>query len=449
MDTCSADQGPRARELSNTSAHALAGKGAAAPQQFHVIAFEGPDLYSRAGGIASRVSGLTQGLADAGFETHLWFVGDPDLPGHERRGCLTLHRWCQWISRHHPGGVYECEEGKREDLALSLPPYLLEHVLSPGLRAGGRAVVLAEEWQTVDALLHLDWLLRRAGMRERVQLYWNANNVFGFERIDWPRLSRAAHITTVSRYMRYRMWSYGIDPTVIPNGLSADALLPPDRAAVSELRHRLRERTVLCKVARWDPDKNWLLTIATVAELKRFGAHPLLVARGGVEPHCLEVLAKAAALGLRVVERPLGSHTPRGLLDSLDDLHGVDVISLRSPLTPDCRRVLFRAAAAVMANSGHEPFGLVGLEAMGAGGLACTGATGEDYAVPGRNAIVLQTQDPREFVATFHHLRGARDEERALRRAGRATAVQYAWGEIIRRVLLPHLAVTTAASTLR
>jgi hypothetical protein len=30
----------------------------------------------------------------------------------------------------------------------------------------------------------------------RVTILWNANNTFGFDRIDWERLSRAAVITT-------------------------------------------------------------------------------------------------------------------------------------------------------------------------------------------------------------------------------------------------------------
>ncbi len=63
--------------------------------QFHLLSFEGPDDYARAGGIATRVSGLGQALADAGFDTHLWFIGDPDLAGHETRERLHLHRWCQ------------------------------------------------------------------------------------------------------------------------------------------------------------------------------------------------------------------------------------------------------------------------------------------------------------------------------------------------------------------
>jgi glycosyltransferase involved in cell wall biosynthesis len=407
--------------------------------QFHVVSFEGPDPYACAGGIASRITGLTQALAELGLDTHLWFIGDPALPGHERRGALTLHRWCQWISTHHAGGVYDGEEEKRADLVASLPPYLTEHVLLPYLRTpGARAVVLAEEWHTVDAVLHLDWLLRRAGARERVQIFWNANNVFGFERIDWRRLRDAAALTTVSRYMRYRMWAHGVDPAVIPNGLARDAFVPPHRGAVSGLRARLRDRTVLGKVARWDPDKNWLLTIDTVGELKRHGFAPLLIARGGVEAHRGEVLAHAARRGLRVVDcAPPPSLD--GLLGCVGVMQRADILNLRTPLTPETRRVLFRGADAVLANSGHEPFGLVGLEAMAAGGLACTGATGEDYARPGHNAVVLQSQDPREFVGVLRRLRADPSSERELRRNGRATAIQFAWREIVDRLLLPHI----------
>ncbi|HUE95706.1 MAG TPA: hypothetical protein VMN39_03555, partial [Longimicrobiaceae bacterium] len=130
--------------------------------QFHILSFEGPDAYSRAGGIATRVEGLARALADLRLETHLWFVGDPDLPGHEEQGDLHLHRWAQWVSRHHPGGVYDGEEGKRLEYAASLPPYLLREVLGPYLRAGGRGVMLAEEWHTADAVLHLAGLLGAA-----------------------------------------------------------------------------------------------------------------------------------------------------------------------------------------------------------------------------------------------------------------------------------------------
>ncbi len=407
--------------------------------QFHVLSFEGPDGYARAGGIASRIDGLTLALASLGYETHLWFVGDPERPGHEQRGNLHLHRWCQWISRHHPGGVYDGEEGKRADFSHTLPPFLLDEVLLPHLAIGGEAVILAEEWQTADAVVHLDWLLRERGLRERTSVLWNANNVFGFDRIDWPRLDRASVLTTVSRYMKHSMWSRGVDPIVIPNGLSPDAFVPPEAAALRAFERRFEARTVLAKVARFDPDKRWLGALEIVEALRAKGERPLLIARGGSEAHGHEVLAAARAMGLRVSERSATAEGATGLLGQLDDLDRVDVVNLRAPLDPEACRVLLRAADAVLANSGHEPFGLVGLETMAAGGVACTGCSGEDYAVSGRNALVLQTTDPLEFVGLFRRLRANPGEEAAIRRAGRITARESAWTEVIRRQVLPRL----------
>jgi glycosyltransferase involved in cell wall biosynthesis len=109
---------------------------------------------------------------------------------------------------------------------------------------------------------------------------------------------------------------------------------------------------------------------------------------------------------------------------------------------PEARRLLFRCASAVLANSSHEPFGLVGLEAMAASGVACTGISGEDYAVPGRNAVVLQTQKASEAVAKLERLLQRPSEARALRRAGVSTAKQYAWNTVIERNLLPQIELT-------
>jgi glycosyltransferase involved in cell wall biosynthesis len=103
----------------------------------------------------------------------------------------------------------------------------------------------------------------------------------------------------------------------------------------------------------------------------------------------------------------------------------------------------------VLANSGHEPFGLVGLEAMAVGGLACTGYSGEDYAVAGRNAVVLQTSDPREFVDQYLRLRDDPMEEQAIRRAGCVTSRQYAWPEVIERNLLPWMDVESSVASAR
>jgi glycosyltransferase involved in cell wall biosynthesis len=128
-----------------------------------------------------------------------------------------------------------------------------------------------------------------------------------------------------------------------------------------------------------------------------------------------------------------------GAAEALDQLNGADIVNLTSFVDPESRRLLFRAVDAVLANSAHEPFGLVGLETMAAGGLACTGCSGEDYAAPGQNALVLETEDPHEFMALFRGLRTHRARAQQLRRAGRSTARRYAWPEIVEGVLLPRV----------
>lgn len=408
--------------------------------QFHVISFEGPDAYSKVGGLATRVNGLVEALAAMDFQVHLWFVGDPDLPGHETHENLHLHRWCQWISKHHRrGDVYAAEHAKADDFARSLAPYMVDGVLGKHLRDGGRAIVMGEEWQTSNTVLNLDWLLRREGLRKRVTLFWTANNIFGFDQIDWKRLAQAAKIATVSRYMKSQMQPYGVDPVVISNGLSPDAYLPPDRATTAFMRSRFRDRTVITKMARWDPDKRWLESIEIISDLKRRGMRPLFIARGGTEPYGKRIMAAARRAGLRVVERSNSRGSIASEIRALEYLEDADVVNLRSHVEPDVRRILFRASDVVLANSVHEPFGLVGLEAMAAGGIACTGYSGEDYAVPGRNALVLQSGDPREFVELYKPLADNAAKARVMRRAGRSTAKQYAWPQVIERNLMPQL----------
>jgi glycosyltransferase involved in cell wall biosynthesis len=253
-------------------------------------------------------------------------------------------------------------------------------------------------------------------------------------------MSEAATLTTVSRYMKHTMHPFGVDPVVIPNGLEPDAFAPVAAESVSAFANRLAARLVLAKVARFDPDKRWLMTIDIVAELKQHGARPLLVARGGIEAHGRDVLARARALGLSISERTAGPG-PEGLIAALQRIDDVDIVLLRAHLDREARRLLFRCASVVLANSSREPFGLVGLEAMAAEGVACTGISGEDYAIPGHNAIVLQTQSPQEAVAQIERLQARPNEARAIRQSGADTARNYAWGTVIARNLMPQLEI--------
>jgi len=97
---------------------------------------------------------------------------------------------------------------------------------------------------------------------------------------------------------------------------------------------------------------------------------------------------------------------------------------------------LYGSADAVLANSGHEPFGLVGLEVMAAGGLAVTGATGEDYADAYRNALVVETDDTIELVTELNLIQQRPRLAAAIRRRGRVTARAYTWEKVIEQLLL-------------
>jgi len=125
------------------------------PSATHVaiVSFEGPDRYSTVGGLATRVTDLAPALSARGYPvTHL-FVGDPKLPADERRDGIRFIRWGQWISRHHPVNVYDGEWGKWRDMSDNAPRWLVENVVAPAARDGGRAVLLFEDWQTADAAI--------------------------------------------------------------------------------------------------------------------------------------------------------------------------------------------------------------------------------------------------------------------------------------------------------
>lgn len=400
---------------------------------FLLLSFEGPDNYSMAGGLGMRVTQLSNALAKKGFPTQLLFVGDPQMPGREYRmgGRLLLHRWCQWISKYYPTGVYEGEEAKLHDFNGSVPHFILEQIARPAIAAGKFLVVLGEEWHTAETMCRLSDMLHHEGLRNRAVFFWNANNTMSFDRINWGRLAFTTTITTVSKYMKHRMWDLGVNAQVIPNGIPNTVLQKVDERDVARIRNSLEKDLILCKVARWDPDKGWNAAVEATATLKNAGYKVALLARGGIEPHGQEVLRNASRLGLRVAEAWAGADGPEACFSAIARAADADVVNIRSHLNLDCLRVLYRASHAVLANSGHEPFGLVGLEAMASGGVAFTGATGEDYAIHRRNSVVHETGGSWEIVSNLLYLREHPEEEERMRRAARNSARLFAWEKVV------------------
>jgi len=404
---------------------------------FLLVSFEGPDNYSMAGGLGMRVAQLSHALAKTGFPTQLLFVGDPHLPGRESRvgGRLLINRWCQWVSQYYPKGVYDGEEAKLYDFNESLPHFILENVARPAIAAGKVLVVLGEEWHTADLMCRLSDLLYNEGLRDRAVLFWNANNTMSFHRINWGRLAYTTTITTVSKYMKHLMWDLGVNAQVIPNGIPSSALQKVDERDVGQLRSSLKKDLILCKVARWDPDKGWNAAVEATATLKRAGLRVVLLARGGIEPHGAEVLGNASRLGLRVTDAWPGGSDYEDYFSAIARASDGDVVNIRCHLPLDFLRVLYRGSHAVLANSGREPFGLVGLEAMASGGVAFTGSTGEDYAIHRRNCVVQETGTSWEIVSNLLDLRDYPAEAERMRRAARHSARLFTWEKVVENLV--------------
>ncbi|MGP6159651.1 MAG: glycosyltransferase family 4 protein [Vulcanimicrobiaceae bacterium] len=396
-----------------------------------LLSFEGPDRYSSIGGLGTRETAFARALGDADVETTLFFIGDPALPATEAFAPgVTLRRWSQWVSAYHPYGVYDGEEGKVNDFTGSVPPCIADEIVGPARARGERVLVIGEEWQTVPSLLHLDALLRGRGWRDSVTMLWNANNTYGFNRIDWGALQRAAAVTTVSKYMKFELSHWGVPALVVPNGIDDTLLDGPPRELIAKFRAALRGKPALVKVGRFDPDKNWLQAIDAVAELRDMGYAPQLIARGGKEGYGDVVFGRAYHRGLSVDRVSAHGDDSDELAAALGG-SGADVIHLQAFLPEETLLALYVASDAVLANSGKEPFGLVGLEVMAAGGLPVCGATGEEYAEPFVNALVCDTEDGRELAEYLSVVYGDDRRGDRMRQAGYATANRYLWQHVL------------------
>ncbi|GAC1502461.1 MAG: hypothetical protein NVS1B14_07240 [Vulcanimicrobiaceae bacterium] len=400
------------------------------PKHAVILCCEGPDPYSQGGGLGVRGAERAEALVQRGVATDLIFVGDPSLPARSvTEGGVKLHRVLQPVSREYPRTVYDGEYTKVDAFAQTVPEIVAAEHVAPAADRGEQVLLLVEEWQTVKATVEIDRLLRERRLRKSAVMLWNANNTYGFEGIDWVALQGAATITTISKFMKFEMRQRGVNALVIPNGIPQRLLDGPSPELVRRLREALQGSPLLVKVGRFDPDKRWFQAIDAVAALRERGAHPRLIVRGGSEAHGREVLARAQGLGLRVIEVRAGVDDPQ-FFNNLLAADG-DIVVLTATLPQGMLSALYAAADAVLANSGKEPFGLVGLEVMAAGGLPVCGSTGEEYAEAFVNAIVCDTDDGLE-LATY--IESTLEDPRQIHRmhvAAQATAQRYTWPTVL------------------
>jgi glycosyltransferase involved in cell wall biosynthesis len=401
------------------------------PKHVAILSFEGPDRYALIGGLGTRAAALAHALAEAGHETELFFIGDPDLPGAELAAPrLILRRWCQWISSYHRANAYDGEREKIRDLAASLPSFIVEEIVRPAAVRGERVLILAEEWQMAPATIALHAALVAASLRSYVTILWNANNTYGFDEIPWTALQRAATITSVSKYMKFELAGIGVASLVIPNGIAPGLLAGAPQRETAALRAGMKGKPALVKVGRFDPDKNWLQAVDAVAELKAIGMSPQLIVRGGKEAYGEVVFARAEQRGLTVERVVYEGDDATELGQAIGAAHA-DLVHLRAFLPEPTLLALYAAADAVLANSGKEPFGLVGLEVMAAGGIVVCGATGEEYAEPFVNALVTDSNDGRELATYLRDLLEHPERAAAMRDAAAATCERYTWPVVL------------------
>jgi len=416
---------------------------------FIVLSFEGPDVYSMAGGLGARITHLTNSLAELGFEIHHIFIGDPRMEGLEvsKDGKFVLHRWCQWISENYPNGVYEGEEEKLYDFTKSTPPFVVNEIARPAISQGKLVVVMAEEWQTAEAMCQIHDLLLQRDLRNKTVMFWNANNTYSFDRIDWDRLSCSATITTVSKYMKQIMLEMGVNPLVIPNGIPKALLKEVDKRAVSRIKSALNVDLIFSKVARWHPDKGWNPAIQAIGGIKKSGLVPSLLARGGQESYEGKITQQAKLFGL-IVKNILLEGDPKEsyrraafeedftpYFDAIAKNGAGDILNFSFPIPQSFLQVLYRASDVVLANSNREPFGLVGLEAMAAGSVVFTGCSGEDYATHMHNAVVLDTFTGEEIQFYVDYLRRHPEIRDEMITAAKKTAERWTWEEVVKTLI--------------
>ena len=417
--------------------------GAITPENtvFVLLCFEGPDVYSTAGGLGTRVSELGEALATLGYTTHLIFIGDPYKPSVEQRveGRLILNRWSQWVSKYYPNGVYDGEEHKLFDFNESVPFHIYNDIARPAVNEGKTVVVMGEDWHTAEAMCRTSDILHWFGIRQKALLLWNLNSLMSLHRINWDRLNFVTTLCTVSKYMKHKMWNLGVNPLVIPNGIPTRYLEPVEAENVQRLRQFARggdpRRSFLFKIGRFDPDKRWMMAIEAAARLKESGHPVTMFVRGGIEPHGRDVLQRAYERGLVIKDVTAQRPNMEQCLEALEKTGPADIYNLRFFLPEEFVRTTYAAVDATLANSGHEPFGLVALEVMAAQGIAVTGSTGEDYAISFENAIVTETEDPDEIVGYLLHLRRHPEELERIRCAGRRTAEQFLWDQVIENLV--------------
>jgi len=393
-----------------------------------LLSFEGPDRYARKGELGASMDGLSTAFADAGFETTLIFVGDPDAPAEEDRatpsgGTRHLVRWSQRISRYYPDGPYEEEEARVHDYTEAVPAYIAgldavsrlsdaQGASRPGL------LVLAHEWQTSGALLGLNALLRQRGQRRRALLVWTLRDSLNLGRVDLGALSRSVTVTTVSRHLKHELWKHGLDPITLPPGLAPESFAAPAPATPQKAEVLAAGRLLIFapRVPMW-----WRVAVCdAIATLKRLGRRPLLVTADDIVVSAVASALTVAAYGEAGVPAP----------------GAADVLIAARSLDQAATRELYAAATATLLLADSDATATALLQTMAEGAVVVTDGAMSDPLIAYQNGVALETRASAELVTVLLELDRDPEHLAAIRRIARSTAEGYDWSRTLSTYLV-------------
>jgi glycosyltransferase involved in cell wall biosynthesis len=315
---------------------------------------------------------------DPGVHRELrWYWRDHGFPRRRLRATVAIERHDHAVLARH---LKEMRSDVVSWWAMGgMPLSLLEAVRRRGLPA---VAFVHDDW--LDYGRHVDGWLRRFGGRKAVAAPL-AERLLGLPaRVDF---AAAAHYVFVSESTRRRA---GFDGDVAHSGIHSDFLAPaPEREWAWRLLY----------VGRLDERKGVDTAIEALAYLP--AAARLAIVGGWDERE--EARLRALAGGLGVAER-------------------VEFRGQRE--RPELLAAYAEADAVVFPVRWEEPWGLVPLEAMGAGRpVVATGRGGSgEYLRDGENALLFEPGDPRALAAALSRLAADPALRSALRERGRETA---------------------------
>lgn len=285
-------------------------------------------------------------------------------------------------------------------------------------RQHGFDVYHAQDCISANAL----WRLRTEG---RIQ--WYVRTVHHVDDFKSPSLIECQYrsITepeyriVVSRYWQRRLADeFGVETTVIHNGVDVERFQPPNSAERAAARSALGvdDRMVFLHVGGIEPRKNSIRVLRAFHE-----AHRALAARG-----CTAVLVLAG--GETLFDYRAYREEFFQVLAGLD-LVPDDDVRLLGVVDDATLCNLYRAADVFTFPSVKEGWGLVVLEAMASGlpVLASDIAVFREYLHPDENAVLVNPRDEEEIAGAMLRLAEDGELRQRLARAGRATAKIFSW----------------------